>query len=100
VSADFRQLWAAQAVSAFGARITREGLPIMAVITLGAQAATLGTLAAVASGAALIAALATGPFIDRVRRRPVLIGADLVRAALLASIPAAAILGVLDVLQV
>ena len=32
----FRKLWAAQAVSAFGARITREGLPIMAVTTLGA----------------------------------------------------------------
>lgn len=100
MSADFRRLWAAQAVSAFGARITREGLPIMAVITLGAQAETLGLLAAAASGAALVAALAAGSLIDRGRRRPVLIGADLVRAALLASIPAAAILGVLDMPQI
>lgn len=38
----FQRLWAAQAVSAFGARITREGLPIMAVVSLGARAATLG----------------------------------------------------------
>lgn len=100
MSADFRWLWAAQAVSAFGARITREGLPIMAVITLGAQATTLGMLAAAGSGAALVAALAASSMIDRARRRPVLIGADLVRAALLASIPAAAILGVLDMPQV
>jgi hypothetical protein len=38
---DFHKLWTAQAVSAFGARITREGLPIMAVVSLGAGAALL-----------------------------------------------------------
>lgn len=96
----FRKLWAAQTVSAFGARITREGLPIMAVTTLGASAATLGVLAAVASGAALAAALATGGFIDRHRRRPLLIGADLLRAAVLIAIPIAAGLGVLTLPQV
>ena len=96
----FRKLWAAQAVSAFGARITREGLPIMAVTTLGAGAATLGVLAAVASGAALAAALAAGGFIDRHRRRPLLIGADLLRAAVLIAIPIAAGLGALTLPQV
>lgn len=96
----FRRLWAAQAVSAFGARITREGLPIMAVVSLGAGAATLGVLAAVASGAALITALATGGFIDRHRRRPLLIGADLLRAAVLITIPIAACLGALTLPQV
>ena len=100
MNTDFHRLWAAQAVSAFGARITREGLPIMAVIALGAQAATLGLLAAAASGAALVAALAAGPFVDRARRRPVLIGMDLLRAVLLASIPIAALMGVLDLPQV
>ena len=96
----FRKLWTAQTVSAFGARITREGLPIMAVTTLGASAATLGVLAAVASGAALASALATGGFIDRHRRRPLLIGADLLRAAVLIAIPIAAGLGVLTLPQV
>ena len=100
MTSDFRRLWAAQAVSAFGARITREGLPIMAVIALGAQAATLGLLAAAASGAALVAALAAGPFVDRARRRPVLIWMDLIRAGLLASIPIAALMGRLDLPQV
>ncbi len=96
----FHRLWAAQAVSAFGARITREGLPIMAVVSLGAGAATLGVLAAVASAAALITALAAGLFIDRHRRRPLLIGADLLRAAVLVTIPVAAGLGVLTPPQV
>ena len=96
----FRKLWAAQTVSAFGARITREGLPIMAVTTLGAGAATLGVLAAVAGGAGLAAALAAGGFIDRHRRRPLLIGADLLRAAVLITIPISAGLGVLTLPQV
>lgn len=99
MSTAFQRLWAAQAISAFGARITREGLPIMAVIALGAQAATLGLLAAAASGAALVAALTAGPFIDRARRRPVLIWTDLLRAALLTSIPLCAALGVLGLPQ-
>lgn len=96
----FKKLWAAQAVSAFGARITREGLPIMAVVSLGAGAATLGVLAAVSGGAALAAALAAGGFIDRHRRRPLLVGADLLRAVVLIAIPIAAALGVLTLPQV
>lgn len=96
----FQRLWAAQAVSAFGARITREGLPIMAVVSLGAGAATLGVLAAVASGAALVTALAVGAYVDRHRRRPLLIGADLLRAAVLITIPMAAGLGALALPQV
>ncbi|WP_332767396.1 MFS transporter [Phenylobacterium sp.] len=97
---DFTRLWAAQAVSAFGARITREGLPIMAVVALGAGAATLGVLAAIASAAAVLAGLAGGGYVDRVRRRPLLIAADLVRAGVLIAIPLAAWLGVLSLVQV
>jgi len=97
---DFTRLWAAQAVSAFGARITREGLPIMAVVALGAGAATLGVLAAIASAAAVFAGLAGGGYVDRVRRRPLLIAADLVRAVALIAIPLAAAFGVLTLVQV
>ncbi len=97
---DFARLWGAQAVSAFGARITREGLPIMAVVTLGAAPATLGVLAAIASGAGLAAGLLGGGMVDRRRRRPLLIGADLLRAAMLISIPVAAWLGWLTLPQV
>lgn len=96
---DFARLWAAQAVSAFGARITREGLPIVAVVSLGAAPATLGVLAAAASGAGLAAGLLGGGVVDRRARRPLLIGADLLRAAVLITIPAAAWLGVISLVQ-
>ncbi|WP_309646331.1 MFS transporter [Phenylobacterium sp.] len=97
---DFTRLWAAQAVSAFGTRITREGLPIMAVVTLGASAATLGALAATASAAAVFAGLAGGGYVDRLRRRPLLIATDLIRAAVLIAIPLAALFGVLTLAQI
>ena len=47
---DLVRLWLAQSISAFGARITREGLPILAVTSLAAAPAALGVLAAIGSG--------------------------------------------------
>src|SRR4051794_37703430 len=44
--ADFLRLWAAQAVSAFGSRITRTALPVIAVITLGQPESMIGVLGA------------------------------------------------------
>ena len=89
---DFVRLWLAQSVSAFGARITREGLPIAAVLTLGASPAQLGLLSALSNGPALIVGLAAGGFVDRNRRRGLMMAADLVRALVLATIPIAALL--------
>src|SRR5262245_12889979 len=97
---DFLRLWAAQTVSDFGARITREGLPIMAVVTLAAQPAQLGVLAALASGAGLLVGLTAGDYVDHTPRRRILIATDLIRAAVLLSVPLAAWLGVLSMLQV
>lgn len=99
-NADFRKLWAAQAVSGFGARITRDGLPMMAVMGLAATPSQLGLLAALSSGPSLIVGLAAGGFVDRARRKRVLIAADLVRAAVLATLPVAAWLGLLTLVQV
>lgn len=96
---DFVRLWLAQSVSAFGGRITREGLPIAAVLTLGASPAQLGLLSALSHGPALIVGLAAGGFIDRNRRRGLMMAADLVRAAVLATIPVAALLQVLTLPQ-
>jgi len=98
--ADFLKLWAAQAVSAFGARITREGLPFAAVVSLGASPAQVGVLAALSRGPAILVGLFGGGFVDRSRRRPILIGADLGRAAALATIPLAAWWGRLAMDQV
>jgi predicted MFS family arabinose efflux permease len=97
--ADFLRLWAAQAVSAFGSRITREGLPLAAVLTLDATPAQLGLLAALGYGPGLVVGLFAGGWADRRRRRPLLIGSDLLRALLLLSIPLAAWSGQLAMAQ-
>jgi predicted MFS family arabinose efflux permease len=97
---DFLRLWAAQTVSDFGARITREGLPMMAVLGLAATPGQLGLLYALSSGPALLVGLAAGDFIDSTARRPLLIAADLVRAAVLITLPLAAWLHLLSMLQV
>ena len=93
---DFNRLWAAQAVSAFGARIAREGLPIAAVTTLAASPSALGLLAALTGLASMILGLSAGGWVDRRPRRGVLIAMNLVRAAALAVIPLAALTGVLS----
>jgi Major Facilitator Superfamily len=98
--ADFLKLWTAQAVSALGARITREGLPFAAVVSLGASPAQVGVLAALTRGPAILVGLVGGGFVDRSRRRPILIGADLGRAVALATIPLAAWWGRLAIDQV
>ncbi len=72
----------------------------MAVLTLGAAPSALGVLAAVAGAGGLIVSLASGGFVDRSRRRPILIWADLGRAVALLSLPAAAWLHVLGLAQV
>jgi predicted MFS family arabinose efflux permease len=97
---DFLRLWGAQTVSDFGARITREGLPMMAVMGLSATPGQLGLLYALSIGPALLVGLAAGDFVDHTARRPILIAADLARAAILITLPLAAWLHLLGMLQV
>ena len=75
-----------------GARITREGLAFAAVASLAATPAQLGLLEALVRGPAIVVGLAGGGFVDRRPKRPILIGADLGRALVLATLPAAALL--------
>ncbi|TDC50077.1 MFS transporter [Jiangella ureilytica] len=96
---DFRLLLAGQATSQFGAQISGIAIPLLAVLTLGASALEAGLLAASSTLAFAVIGLPAGAWIDRCRRRPVLIAADLARALLLATIPLAAVLGVLTVPQ-
>jgi MFS family permease len=95
----FVRVWAAASVSIFGALITRIALPLLAILTIGAGAIEVAVLRGMDLGATLIFALVAGAWVDRLRRRPVLIWADLGRAVLLGSIPAAFLLGVLSFWQ-
>lgn len=94
---DFNKLWLGQTVSEFGSRITRAGIPLIAVITLGASPAQMGILTAVASLPVLVFGLFVGVWVDRLRRRPIMIAVDLLRLALLLTIPAAALTGHLGI---
>jgi len=84
---DFMRLWGAQTLSAIGARFTREGLPIIAALTLDASATDLGFLVALSLLPGVLLSPFVGSWIDRTRRRRVLIMADLLRAAVLATLP-------------
>ena len=91
-SPDVRTFMAGRVVSELGSRVTREGLPIVAILAVGATAPEVGLLAALASLAGIGVAPWAGVVVDRARRRPVMIGADLFRALVLLTIPAAALL--------
>jgi MFS family permease len=97
--ADFRRLWAAQSASLFGSEITALALPLMAVLLLDASPVQMGLLAAAGTAPFLLCSLPAGVWVDRRRRRPVLIAADIVRAVLLLSIPLMAWLGSLRIEQ-
>jgi MFS family permease len=90
---DFLKLWAGHTVSALGSQVTLLALPLIAALTLGASPFQIGLLAAVGSLPTLLFGLAAGVWVDRLRRRPVMIAADLGRALALLGLPAAALLG-------
>jgi MFS family permease len=97
---DFRRLWFGQTISVLGDQITQLGLPLVAVLTLGADATQMGTLTAVGLLPHLLFSLPAGVWVDRFRaRRRLMIAADLGRAALIASIPVAYALGFLSMPQ-
>ena len=95
----FRRVWAAATISIFGSLITRLALPLVAILTLNADAFGVALVRSMDLIAGLAVGLVAGAWVDRLRRRPVMIWADLGRAALLATIPLAAFGGWLSLPQ-
>lgn len=93
---DFLKLWTGQTLSLVGSQVTQLALPLTAILTLRATPFQMGVLRAVQYAPALLIGLFAGAFIDRLRRRPILMAADAGRALLLGSIPLAAVLGALS----
>ncbi len=98
-NSDFVKLWLGQTVSQFGSGITGIALPLTAVLILAATPAQMGILGALDGVSVLVIGLLAGVWVDRVRRRPLLIATDLGRALILGTIPLAALLGVLGIGQ-
>jgi MFS family permease len=96
---DFQRLWAGQTISVFGSLVTRTALPFTAILLLGAGPMEIALLAAADQVPGVLFSLFAGAWVDRLRRRPLLVGADLARVFVLASIPLAAWWHVLTIAQ-
>ncbi|MFC4335775.1 MFS transporter [Salininema proteolyticum] len=96
---DFRRLYLSSAVSFLAFELMVFVFPLVALLTLDATAFEMGLLVALEKAAFLLIGLPTGVWVDRMRRRPILIGADLLRGALLLSVPAAWALDALTIWQ-
>src|SRR6185295_4418662 len=95
----FIKLWVGQTVSKFGTHITSAAMAATAVLVLQATPAQMGLLGAFAGLPVLLFSLLAGVWVDRLRRKPILIIADLGRAFILLSIPVARLLGRLSMAQ-
>src|SRR5262245_4767226 len=95
---DFLRLWTGLTISLVGMEVSGLALPLVAV-GLGASASQMGVIGALRWLPYLLLGLVAGVWLDRLRRRPVLIVTHLGRAALLASVPVAALSGWLVVEQ-
>jgi MFS family permease len=96
---DFLRLWSAQTVSQFGSQVTNLALPFVAILVLKATTFEIAALAVVDTLPFVLLSLPAGVWVDRLRRRPILIVADWGRAAVLASVPIAYAVGVLSLAQ-
>jgi predicted MFS family arabinose efflux permease len=88
----FRKLWLGKTISSLGSQITFVALPLTAVLMLKASAKQMGLLTAAGTLPYLLFGLPAGAWVDRLPRRAILITADAGRAALLVTIPVAALL--------
>jgi MFS family permease len=96
---DFAKIWSAATVSAMGSQVTIIALPFLALTMLGASVFQVSLLTAVEMLPFLLFTLPAGAWLDRVRRRPVLVAADIARAITLFSIPVAFVAGALTLWQ-
>ena len=86
---DFLKLWAGETISMFGSQIDDLALGFVAIVVLDASAFEVAVLGTLNFLPFILFALPAGVWVDRLRRRPLLIIGDFGRAALLATIPVA-----------
>ncbi len=96
---DFTRLWAGQTISVFGSLVGRIALAFTAILYLHARPFEVALIAAFDVFAGICVGLFVGVWVDRLRRRPIMIAADIARAAVTGSIPLAALFGVLRIEQ-
>lgn len=93
---DFLKFWSGETLSLFGTQITVLALPLTAVITLNAQPEELGILRFLQMVPYLLFGPLFGVWVDRHRRRPAMIGANIVRMVLVGLVPLLSAFGALN----
>jgi MFS family permease len=93
----FRRFWIGESISFLGNQVTGLALPLTAVLVLDATADQMGVLTATWYLPYLVFGLPAGVWIDRMRRRPILVGLDLVAAAVIMVVPIASWTGLLRI---
>jgi MFS family permease len=93
----FVRLWIGETLSQAGEQVGTFAIPVLAVLVLDATAQEVGLLSAAETLAFLLIGLPVGAWVDRMRKRRVMMTADVVRALAMASIPVLWWLGALQI---
>ncbi len=96
---DFLKVWIGQSISLCGSQVTTLAFPLTAILILKASAAEMGFIQAAQFAPFLIFGLVVGVWVDRQRRRPIMIVADIGRFLLLGFVPLAALLHILNMVE-
>ena len=96
---DFVRLWTAGTISQFGSQVSGLAIPLIAATVLNVSPFEFGLLATIEFLPFILLSLPAGVWVDRLRRRPILIVGDVGRAVALATIPVAFTLDVLTIWQ-
>jgi MFS family permease len=97
--ADFLKLWSAETISQFGSQVDDLAIGFVAIIVLDASAFEVAVLATLNFLPFILFTLPAGVWVDRLRRRPILIAGDFGRAVFLATIPIAYVADALTLWQ-
>ncbi len=96
-NSDFVKLWSGETISLIGTQVTQFAMPLVAILTLRATVWQVGVLNALRFVPVILLSLLAGVWLDRRRRRPVLIACALGNAVLIGLIPLASVTGLLTI---
>jgi MFS family permease len=96
---NFRLFWFGETISTAGSAMAVVAMPLTAVLVLHSSTLVVGLLQATAWLPAVLIGLPAGAWVDRRRKRPVMLTCDVAAFALFASVPVAAWAGVLTIGQ-
>jgi Na+/melibiose symporter-like transporter len=94
---DFAKLFAGETISQIGSQVTQFTMPLVAIITLNATAFQVGILNALKFVPVIVIALFAGVWLDRRRRRPIMIMCAFGNAILIGLVPIASVTGFLSI---